>query len=282
MMPISINSKNNRKRPRPHAEEEEELQPPDNCSFCGQVPAALTVQVPVLLRKKRAAAPYCLVCYYTTAAVRQDAKYVSVMDQAQLDEQLPPLQQLFSEAFVDLQKELSDESTRSFAKQKSDPLALLHRPAPKRVISNRSSKPPPQKKKAGDAADGGFLRNTPLPERLLRTQQQQAQLQQAQTARMTQAAATSSFFQRRKASRQSIWNLAMDPNTKTTSEETAPSLEHISVCSCGSKDVQSFGNITSRNKDSKKGETWGMKDRGDDVVSRYQCNQCGKMWNEEE
>lgn len=53
-------------------------------------------------------------------------------------------------------------------------------------------------------------------------------------------------------------------------------------CSCGSRDVQSFGNITSRNQDTSKGETWGMKDRGGEIVARYQCSECGKTWMEEE
>jgi len=53
------------------------------------------------------------------------------------------------------------------------------------------------------------------------------------------------------------------------------------VCTCGSKDVSSFGNITSRNQEARKGEIWGT-DRGEEVIHRYQCNQCGRTWNEVE
>lgn len=298
-----------RKRPRSDAhpaQSDEAL----NCSFCGQVPAAVSVKLPVLLRKKRAPTPYCLACYYTTSAVRQDpAKYASVCDQEQLDEQLTPMQQLFSEAYVDLQKQLQAESERAFSKQKSDPLAMLHSGsglAPRRMAHRglKAPKPESEKKKEGDRSDGGFLRSVPLPERLLRTQKEQARLQQAQIARMNQMAAgptnresssssfatanpfgTGSVYQRRKSSKKSIWNLAMDPNTKDVDakegEEAARLMEDTPACSCGSKNVRAFGTITSRNQDLKKGETWGMKDRGSEVVSRYQCNECGKMWNEE-
>mmetsp|Transcript_22933 Transcript_22933/g.47127 ORF Transcript_22933/g.47127 Transcript_22933/m.47127 type:complete len:86 (+) Transcript_22933:1053-1310(+) len=51
--------------------------------------------------------------------------------------------------------------------------------------------------------------------------------------------------------------------------------------SCGSSKIESHGNITSRNNDVRKGEVWGMKDRGEMVVERYRCLNCGKVWNEE-
>ena len=290
-----------RKRPRPGGAPTE-VEEVSNCSFCGQVPAALSVQIPVILRKKRAAMAYCLACYYTTSAVRQEpTKYVSVCNQEQLDEQLTPMQQLFSEAFVDLRKQLQEEADQAFSKQKSDPLAMLHSGvglAPRRIV--RAPKPASETRKEGKASDGGFLRNVPLPERLLRTQQQQAKLQQNQIARMNQTAAGSAeatraaesnrsaannVYQRRKSSKKSIWNLAMDPSTESVDaregEEAARIMERAPPCSCGSRNIRALGNITSRNQDLKKGETWGMKDRGGDVVSRYQCNDCGKMWNEE-
>jgi hypothetical protein len=314
------NTLSSRKRPRsrntnstsahpqqdPTAEESVSL----DCSFCGQVTAAVSVELPVLLRKKRAPTPYCLTCYYTTSAIRQEPKYVSLLlcdKKEKLDEQLNPMQQLFSEAYLDLHKQLQTESERAFSKQKSDPLAmLLHGPSASRRMTHRglkAPKPESEKKKEGDLSDGGFLRNVQLPERLLRTQREQAKLQQAQIARMNQLASaagrtttsrefssmnpfgTGNVYQRRKSSKKSIWNLAMDPNTKAVDAkdeaEAAILMEHAPACSCGSNDVRAFGSITSRNQDLKKGETWGMKDRGSEVVSRYQCNECGKMWNEE-
>ena len=274
------------------------------CDFCQLVPGALMVDRPVRMRiKKRAPTPFCLSCYYTTSAVRENSKYVSILNQTQLDLQLPAIQALFGEVYVELRKELAEESERSFQKQKSDPLAMLHqthqRAPPRRSFQN---------KKAGKVTDGGFLRQVKIPERLLKTQALQAQKQRAQIERMNQSAksnaaatATSAsavpppnLFQRRKASRKSIWNLAMEepsPKEKRARHDLSISGRnsllllgdaHNTSCSCGSKNVRNIGNTTSRNQDMRKGETWGMKDRGDDVVTKYQCNDCGKMWQEAE
>mmetsp|Transcript_8548 Transcript_8548/g.18178 ORF Transcript_8548/g.18178 Transcript_8548/m.18178 type:complete len:428 (-) Transcript_8548:52-1335(-) len=51
--------------------------------------------------------------------------------------------------------------------------------------------------------------------------------------------------------------------------------------SCASTNIESHGNITSRNNAVRKGEVWGMKDRGEMVMERYRCLNCGKVWNEE-
>ena len=303
------------KRPRPNEAAQENDDDDDDCSFCGQVPACLIVQMPppvssMSRRTARSPTAYCLTCYYTTSAVRQDpSKYVSVCNQGQVDAQLVPMQQLFSEAFIDLRKQLHDEADKAFSKQKSDPLAmLLHgastlKPASASSPSRRTRAPKPGSHlhKDGKMDDGGFLRSVPLPERLLQSQQEQAMWHQAQISRMNQVAAATlpavsaapttsttntNIYQRRKSSKKSIWNLAMDLNTQsmdpTEGEKAAQKMEVLPSCSCGSQNVSAMGNITSRNQDVKKGETWGMKDRGSEVVSRYQCNTCGKMWNEEE
>jgi len=270
------------------------------CSFCGQVFACILVQMPVPMRKIRISTPYCLTCYYTTSAVRQDAsKYVSISNQEEMDAQLPPMQQLFSEAFVDLRKKLQEEADKAFSKQNSDPLSMLHSGSKSFVPRRRAPVPDSLKKKDGNSTDGGFFPHIPLPQGFVQTQMEQSQLYQAQISRMNDAAKapttttptssssiSSSVYQRRKSSKKSIWNLAMDPNMKSVNpkedeENVAKNEELIPSCSCGSRDVSSMGNITSRNQDLKKGETWGVKDRGGEVVSRYQCNSCGKTWNEE-
>lgn len=288
MLPVRGNKK---KRPRDATENGDrssEKTSSDICSFCRGTPAALSVLVPVRHRKKRIPASYCVSCYYTTSVVRLDSdKYVSVCDQAQLDEQLPAFQSLFGQVFVEIRKELEEESERAFQSQKADPLAMLHH-APKRKL-----KAPPKAgpdKKAGKKADGGFLRDVPIPERLLRTQQQQAQLQKAQIERMNRMATQSeesNVYQRRKASKKSIWNLAMETSrpagVKPISAIQEEATQASAICSsCKSTNVRSFGNIVSRNNEVRKGETWGMKDRGNEVVSRYQCNNCGLTWHEEE
>ena len=306
------------------------------CCFCKRVPPAVNIHLAAPTKQRshqqrsyRAMKPYCLSCYYTTSAIRQDTdKYVSVCPNednsghsTEIEIQLPGIQQLFSEAFLELQKELSNESARAFRQQKKDPLAALlssggigggnSNGRRMKKPSSPAKAPKPSKSPKGDNNDsnaGGFLRSVPLPERLLKVQQEQAQIHAQQLARMNKAAAgasndsastmpqrsieMSSVYKRRKSSRQSIWNLAMDPatdkaiekakndNTLTTAT-VAEDATNVPPCTCGSIDVVSFGNITSRNQDMRKGETWGMKDRSDDVVSRYRCNQCGKTWNEE-
>jgi hypothetical protein len=281
------------KRPRPSEEASNDEERSKTCQFCQQSSAAVSIQVPRLNPKKQPHPPksYCLTCYYTTSAIRTDTKHVSVVDQSQLDEQLPQAQLLFSQAFCELQQELAQESTRAFKVQRKDPLAaLLSHNTTLKKQPRTTRAPKPKSPSAGDAVHGGgFLQHIPLPERLLRTQKQQAQLQAAQIARMNQqapatssAASSSSVYQRRKSSKKSIWNMAMeDPHTELADSHIIAEVT-MPPCSCGSRDVQSFGNITSRNQDTSKGETWGMKDRGGEIVARYQCNECGKTWMEEE
>ena len=288
------------------------------CNFCGKAAPALLIYLPMLGRKKRAATPYCLRCYYTTSAVRQNPeKYVVVADKEELANQLPAIQQLFSECFLELQQELEEESVRTFTKQKSDPLAMLSLPSSsasfsskkrQKLVPNKGLAPDPNKKKEGKANDGGFLLDIDLPERLKRTQKEQQALQNQQLARMNHAASaarrasrtggsnngkrgistSASANKRRKGSGKSIWNLAMDKGKDGKLATIAESYKIAAtetntdvVCTCGSKDVRSFGNVTSRNQEVRKGEIWGT-DRGEEVINRYQCNQCGRTWNEVE
>jgi hypothetical protein len=285
------------------------------CNFCAETPPALLIHLPVLGRKKRAATPYCLKCYYTTSAVRQDPeKYVTVVDKEEQANQLPAIQDLFSECFLELQQDLAEESARSFKKQKSDPLAMLSFSSAsgsssssfsskkrRKLVANKGQAPDPRKKKEGNVDDGGFLRDIQCPERLKRTQKEQQELQNQQLARMNQAASAARrasrgissnnaiHSKRRKGSGKSIWNLAMDKGRdgklSTVAESYNSSEANIHAlnvaCTCGSKDVRSFGNITSRNQEARKGEIWGT-DRGEEVINRYQCNKCGRTWNEVE
>ncbi len=277
------------------------------CNFCAKTPAAVSVSLPVLGRKKRAPTGYCLVCYYTTSAVRQDpTKHVCLLDAEQHQLQLPTIQELFSECFLELQQELAEESTRAFSRQRKDPLAMLsassnsknnnNKKRRKTSLHNKGQAPDLFRKQEGKATDGGFLREIGLPERLKRTQQEQERLQHEQLARMNQAASaarrasrttntsssSSTIAQRRKGSGKSIWNLAMGNSKKIVSyKESSANNLHSIACTCGSKDVQSFGNITSRNQEVRKGEIWGT-DRGEEVINRYQCNKCGRTWNEVE
>jgi hypothetical protein len=65
---------------------------------------------------------YCLLHYYTTPAVQRPPETVIVVNKAAHQEQL---QELFAEAFVQLQQELSEAQARSTTQQENDPLAIL-------------------------------------------------------------------------------------------------------------------------------------------------------------
>jgi hypothetical protein len=249
------------------------------CSVCDE-PAAVSVETSSTPRRQ--AQPFCLLHYYTTSAVRQD--HATILDQDALDQQLQGgVQEVFAEAFLEIQQELAHESASAFQKSRADPLAIVNelRGAPK-------ARPSPRKKaRTPIEQQGGFMRQVALPERLLQTQHEQARLQREQVARMTAATAVNPY-ERRKSSRQSIWNLAMKEPTKEEAAQLAThryandNVNSGVTCFCGSNNVSTSGNVTSRGGDMAKGETWGSKDRGDSLVSRYQCESCGRMWTEED
>lgn len=299
-----------RKRPRVAVKSDDDL-----CSFCQQRPAVLLVKIPSLRKKKPLEQSLCLLHYYTTSAVRvningdnKKSDDVRVLNQEQLDRQLPEMQEIFADVFVELQQELSEEAARSF--DAKDPLGAvlggLNKNSGKRSLKH-PPKPPP-KLKNGDANAGGFIPKVALPDRLIRTQQEQARIQLALTKRMKRAEAgddqpnvsisvpgffdhpQKSLTKRRTSSRKSIWNQVMETGL-STKQSTEPASNVIDLtrgqvegisCSCGSRRVQCLSSNTNRNQDSHKGETWGNKDRADEVMTRYQCLTCGKTWSEEE
>jgi len=275
------------------------------CSFCQAQPAAVRVPLPSLKkRNKQLPTAFCLLHYYTTSAVRvggiitaatashnnNSGDGVTVINPIALAEQLPAQQELFAEAFVQLRSELQDASIQQFSAHKDDPLAILH------DLNKSSKKPrlkaPPKKKRDVIAPNaGGFLRQVPLPERLLKTQQQQLRQHQELTARMEKAAKDTTL--RRQPTRKSIWNVLLED--KDDRRKPAPSVSFASVnnddtansnnmvCTCGSHEVEVVSsNASNRNQDMAKAETWGNKDRGGEIITRYRCTACGKTWNEEE
>mmetsp|Transcript_13244 Transcript_13244/g.18755 ORF Transcript_13244/g.18755 Transcript_13244/m.18755 type:complete len:290 (+) Transcript_13244:272-1141(+) len=257
------------------------------CSFCKITPAALLVQMPSSRKRKETPLSYCLLHYYTTRAIRVDASHISVLNTDQVGFQLKNgIQELFAEAFTELQQELGKESARAFRAHKTDPLAVLM------DIRGKPKKRPqaPAAVKTHEPANkdvaGGFFRSTQLPERLRRNQEQQQRIQAQQVARTQESNSTGNPYKRRKPSKMSIWNMAMNKEVRTTaaavSGKASVTTEADVTCSCGSKNVSEFGNITGRHTDMTKGETWGNKERSDALVTRYQCSSCGKIWNVEE
>jgi hypothetical protein len=269
------------------------------CNFCNKESAALRVKVPSLRKKKPILVDYCLLHYYTTSAVRVSSEDVSVLNQVELDSQLPAMQAVFADVFLELKQELSEESARSFRATSHDPLAILNKFHKSSVVAptsnkNPRQKPPPAKaRQSHDDEGGGFMQHVPLPERLIRTQREQSQKQQAMVRRMEQAAKHSGLTQRRKPTRKSIWNVMEDAAsgkavTNIPAKGKVDSFLNLDLandnhmtCSCGSTDVTCLSSSTNRNNESTKGEIWGSGSR-DDVVVRYQCSVCGKVWNEYE
>jgi len=246
------------------------------CSFCGKDHAAVSVEMPSATighRQFQVVKPEFFTHYYTTSAVRHTR--VTTLNQDILNNQLENgMQELFAEAFVEIQQELAHELASAFQKT-SDLMAIVSQ------LRGRPKKAPPNEEKNG----GGFMRPTGVfPERLLRTQQAQAHFQREQVDRMKNSGSTNPY-ERRKPSQQTIWHFAMQEPTREEADQLAScsNQEMTGVtCSCGSTRVTSTGNMTSRNSDMAKGETSGFKDRGDSLVSRYQCDSCGNKWNEED
>lgn len=276
------------------------------CSFCQATPAAVMVPMPSLRFKKGKPipTPFCLLHYYTTSACRvgivagesrpnNNDGGVTVINESALHSQLAPQQELFAEAFVQLQQELQEAAMQQYATHKNDPLAILadlnkSSSSSKQRRRSQLMKAPPPRANAPESPEGGFLREVPVPERLLRTQKQQHQQQQELIARMNRATDTT---QRRKPTRRSVWNVMLDDDRKPSPaqikaapvEQTIDVLDNDRTCSCGSDKVETVSsNSSDRNQDMAKAETWGTKDRGGEIVTKYRCTVCGKIWNEEE
>ena len=229
-----------------------------------------------------------------------------------LEEQLPAQQELFAEAFVQLRQELQEIAMQQFTAHGHDPLSILHdlhhrhhpssstmrtTTAAATATSKKHSwrKDPPMKQqqkrnKIMDQSGGFLLKPAPMPKRLEKLQQS------TMTTAAQQQPRRPDPTQRRKSSRKSVWNVLLEDEDKvgrnTTTAKTNKSNTTINVdwtmgldkvCTCGSTHVQTIASNTShRNQDMAKAETWGNKDRGGDIITRYQCHTCAKMWNEEE
>lgn len=239
------------------------------CSVCGTTRAAVAVESSRAL---------CLLHYYTSNAVQSE--HVAVVNEDAISHQIDNgMQDLFAEAYLEIQQEIAHKAALA-SQRRADPLSIVNDLANSKAKANKKTPPP-----TASSSEGGFMRQLPLPERLVRTQQQQSRLQREQVAQMNRPAPTVNPYERRKPSRRSIWHIAMQEPMEEEVKQLA-SITHdlgsVKCSSCGSQLVSSTGNVTTRNSDMSKGETWGSKDRSDSLVTRYECNKCGKIWNEEE
>ena len=104
--------------------------------------------------------------------------------------------------------------------------------------------------------------------------------------------------QRRKPTRTNVWNIISQEDRKhaaTTTSSIRPSSESDGLspqehhhydtsvtCTCGSANVEVVSSNTNKSQDMTKAETWGNKDRHDEIIHRYLCHHCGKSWNDVE
>jgi hypothetical protein len=103
-----------------------------------------------------------------------------LVDCHRMEKQLPNVQELFAEAFVELQKEIDEESARAFQSVATaeDPLAILlgstassrdanlSRPLQKSYQGGNNKQLHPKQNSAKGDLEGGFIREAVLPERL--------------------------------------------------------------------------------------------------------------------
>eukprot|EP00591_Stephanopyxis_turris_P006245 CAMPEP_0195526458 /NCGR_PEP_ID=MMETSP0794_2-20130614/27529_1 /TAXON_ID=515487 /ORGANISM="Stephanopyxis turris, Strain CCMP 815" /LENGTH=316 /DNA_ID=CAMNT_0040657143 /DNA_START=29 /DNA_END=979 /DNA_ORIENTATION=+ len=281
------------------------------CSFCQSNKAAVIVTGQLTQK------PLCLLHYYTTRAARTfpSHKIKAIKCGGELQSQLPPVQDLFSEAFLELQKEISEVSAKAFVERSSDPLSILN-PGGGGGANGFHARRKQKNSNILAQTEGGFIKPIQIPQKLalLHQQKQQRKLaarvgaapssedgnsQDALGAAL--AAVQSNPFKRRRQNKVSYWDLdgsggggggirkkGADASSLSSSSKnkmmTWADIENASrltiSCSCGSNEVESDGNITGRNNDMAKGETWGNKDRSD-VMMKCRCLKCGKTWNEE-
>lgn len=302
------------------------------------------------------ARPLCLAHYYTTRMIRStptddvptdyDGKVITsngrvstenksrnnnknnsfkVIHQEEAIRQLPIMQQIFAEAYVELQQDIVQTLAKEAA---SDPLDALFQKKSRRrktVTSNsnrlkkkslfESSITSDRMKSKGarssameleERTSGGFFRDSSEQERVLQAhhlQQSQRRLHYSNnktgdpSAVMTEPSIKATVvkdseynpYKRRKPNRKSYWSTTTGGNSAESSQDTvfgadlwksddATDKMFIPKCSCGSDNVAIDGNMIGRTADMAKGETWGNKDR-DEVLERYHCLNCGKVWN---
>lgn len=291
---------------------------------------------------------FCLMHFYTTGKhndygqqqagpmkmkKKKNKKTSLLVDNERMSKQLPKVQDLFAEAFVELRAEVGEESARAFQKTKhynaDDPLASLLLTGDNGGASSVFKSMPsqvrkynfPRKKKSFEQTsknnnindtEGGFIRETILPEKLRKLQNPNMNIhgtasnsKPVPTQYRREIETMNNPYRKRKKT-SSVWHQILDSNAMSSkdnnSDDKKPTakrnwddmekdmIKNITgntgasskTCiSCNSTNIEIVGNSTSRNSDMTKGEVWGMKDRGEMVVERCRCLNCGRIWNED-
>lgn len=303
---------------------------------------------------------FCLLHYYTTGvhndgissteqtsnnkkkqaagSSKKNKKTSLLVDNDRMNRQLPKVQEIFAEAFVELRAEIGEESARAFQKSNNadDPLAGLladgdgtssFKSMPsqsmKKFPRTSNKRKPTDSQRAGGNDDGGFIREAILPEKLRKLQHPNVNLEHYSPnskrdnnvntslpmynrKQIDTTVVNNPYRKRKKTS--SIWHQILDsdatkdksddgskkPKAKRnwddmekemirniTSSNATGTIPSKSCSSCNSTNIEIIGNSTSRNSDMTKGEVWGMKDRGEVVVERCRCLNCGRIWNDD-
>lgn len=242
------------------------------CCFCDENQAI------VMIKKSFTTKPYCLFHYYTTKACRIDTSKVSLIESEASDEfktqvqiQKTHVQEIFAEAFTELQKEISTEATRSFqsmVERGNDPLSILIDSCKQNRIKHPKEN------------EGGFMRHIQNSKESKLMEQQLRRNELAARESVSSIHNNVNLSKRRKTSSKSSWHLVFDK--KTDDNEKFHNNDSMSglKCSCGSRDIILCGNITGRNDAVPKAEIWGLK-RDNEVSSRFQCTNCSNIWNED-
>lgn len=268
------------------------------CSFCGAEKAA------VFLKKNLSnnSIPLCLVHYYSTRFCRIDPHKVTLLPNSTFKEQLPYVQDLFSDAFTELQNDISTEASRTFNAMNErgpDPLSILNDHDTlhfdRRIKSRDMGKKERNEiEKLQSDDEGGFMRHVQMREKTLIKLQERIKNEKCYTKGKGKgdghhtsedkiSKGKTNPFRRRKCSTKSVWNLILDSNEGREKEDFLNSTtvdDFTGVCTCGSYDINVIGKTTSINESVAKSEIWGIK-RDNEVTTRYCCNKCGKIWNEE-
>lgn len=288
------------------------------CSFCESESAAICISKSL----SKTTIPLCLAHYYTTRSCRIDPKKVSVVDEKELSSQLHYANDLFAEAFTELQKDISIQSAKSFhemSRRGSDPLSILNdtHSRPKINTGRMKSKKPASfhskiSAKDGNAEGGGFMKHIKQKEIDLR-QLQNERIQNNQryansnnsyegrSAHMRQEggsryghivtkAAEINPYKRRKLSAKSSWHHILNENENHSSDlKVAYSSDKLLLASTemvvDKKCSCGGGAILFGNTSSRNNDVPKAEIWGtkrDTEMVRYQCRACAKIWNEEE
>jgi len=240
------------------------------CSFCESTPAAIIVKGKLMGSQPK---PLCLNHYYTTRTVSitqpkriQPISFIpntaqpqhesAASSSSQFDKQLPAIQDLFAQSFIELQKEIAEESARSYNRmsKSNDPLSLLgvetstHNSKWKRqkllqIQQKRQRRQEMQKHWEGSSlnrtrakqkngirregihdTEGGYMKELKLPTKLIEHKEQQRQMLHLQLETPTSiisykqsSKSKSNPYKRRKPSKKSYWDLSATASSSKSS-----------------------------------------------------------------